>query len=134
MNQTLQIVIAVVGLAAGLGGLIAGIGYVYGKFKEGQNKSKLDAVGLLKADVEALTKKVNELNKQVDDLTEVNKEKDKKLGELLDILHGRDPQTQAVMIDLKKYIEGNTPFIEQVKTEFFPILRRLDQYLNKQSF
>lgn len=141
MSEFLQIII-------GLGVIVTGIGYTWGKFKEGKAGGKFDTVKLFKEQIDALEGKVNlqdtEMKKQnleikrltaeVHDLKIVIEAKDKKLTETIAILQGRDPQMQSFIKTLEEYTELGKPVINAVSSEILPILRRLEKYLDKQTF
>jgi len=134
MSEFLQVIIA-------LGVMVFGGGYLWGKFREGKNSSKFDTVKLFKEQIDALEGKVNlqdaeikRLTGEVHELKLVIEAKDKRLGEVLAILQGRDPQMQMFMKELKDYIEAGKPAIHYITTEIPVILKRLEKFLDKQSF
>lgn len=109
MMQILQYIFDIVGA-------VAIIAYGWSSIVKGRNESKLDTITLLQADVTTLRGKVEELTEKVVKLTEEIAEKDKKLAEVIDILQGKDPVMQE--------------FIKEAT----PIIKKLDLYLNKQTF
>lgn len=122
-------------------GLVAIISYGYGQIRKGRNDSKLDTIKLFKEQVEALEDKVNrqddeikKLTKEVHDLHVAIDEKDAKLTETLAILQGRDPQMQAFMVKLNEYTELGKPAIKAIVTDVLPLVKRLEKFLDKQSF
>ncbi len=127
-------------LLAFLGALFV-ISYGYGQWQEGRIKSKLDTVSLFKAQVDALetkvktqTEDIEKLTKEVRELHISIEEKDKRLTELLSILQGRDPQMQSFVKLLTDYVTAGKPIVESIVSDVLPVVRRLDQFLNKEGF
>lgn len=144
MMDTLQLFSIIIGLIFSLAALFAGAGY----FKQGKNQSKLDTVSLLKEQIDALEgkvkiqeekigeqdKKIAEMKNTIESLYKENIEKNKKLTETLQILQGRDPQMQAFVDIMKKYVEANVPLLDDVKVNVIPTIKKLDKFLDKQTF
>lgn len=130
--QTRDYIEIILTLLGGVGFLAIGLGYGYGKWREGNNKNKLDTITLLSKDVETLKSEVVELTKTVEELRKEIAEKDKKLGDALAILQGRDPQMQSFMDVVKTYVDNNKPFLEEIKIEVMPVIKKLDKFLDKQ--
>lgn len=128
--DTITIIISIIGFILSIAALFAGVGY----FRQGKNQAKLDANALLKDDVVALTKKVNEMDKEIKSLRLAIEEKDKKLSDTLAILQGRDPQMTAFVEIVKSYITANVPLLEEIKTTTIPTIKKLDKFLDKQHF
>ena len=127
MSQLLQYILSFIGL-------LAVISYGYGQVRRGRNDSRIDTINLLEKDVVILKDEVSKLSKEVTDLKIVIKEKDDKLAEALSILQGRDPQMQEFIKLMAAYIETNKPILEEIKVEVIPIVKKLDLFLNKQTF
>lgn len=124
-----------------VGIFIGGCAYAYSKWSEGRSGGSLGTVSLLKEEVSALQNKVKTqdddikaLTTEVHNLRAAIEEKDRKLRETLLILQGRDPETQAVMAAIKSYIEIGRPVLDTIGSESIPTLRRLEKFLDKQSF
>lgn len=107
--------------------MFAGAAYGYGLYKDRKDNSKINTVKLFKDQVDAMELKIKgqseeivNLAKEVHDLKEEIMEKDKKLSELLEILQGKDPAIAN--------------FISAFEKDISPILKRLEKYLDKQSF
>ena|SRR3990167_1311214 len=134
-----EIILSILSVLIGIGAIIAGLGYFLGQYRQGSNKNTLDTINLFKERTEALEIKVNEQNddiveltKKIDDLTVIVQEKDKELMKTLNILQGRDPQTQAIMLSLEEYVRVNKPMLEQIRLEIIPVVKKLDKFLDKQ--
>lgn len=127
MPQLLQYILSAIG------GL-AVISYAYGQWISGKNKYKIDTITLLEKDVETLKSQVIKLSGQITELQGAITEKDKKLGEALAILQGRDPQMQELIKQLNDYILIGKPVMELVIKDVIPTVAKLDKFLNKQQF
>jgi uncharacterized coiled-coil protein SlyX len=124
-----------------IGILIGGLAYAYSKWRGGRDDGSLGTISLFKEQITALENKVKNQDNDIKTLTaEVHnlrlaiEEKDNKLRDTLTILQGRDPATQAATAAMKLYIESAKPVIELIGTEAIPTLRRLEKFLDKQSF
>lgn len=115
-------------------GFIAIISYGYGQLVSGRNKSRLDTIAILEKDVGVLREEVTKLSDKVNELTKIIEEKDKKLGEALSILQGRNPEMEQFIKLATGYVNSSQPFLDQVKTDILPVVKKLDLYLNKQTF
>ena len=102
-----------------LGIFFAGMGYLYGQFRDGHNKAKIDSITILEADVKTLQNKVQELTEKVNTLTKEIELKDQKLAETLAILQGRDP----AMAD---FIKAGMLYMK----ETLPVVRKMDNFLS----
>lgn len=127
----------IVGALFGFAALFAGIGY----FNQGKDQGKLSTTTLLKEQIDALETKVNgqadeivTLTDEVQKLRTAVEEKNKKIGEMMEILQGRDPQMLAFMDMMNTYINTNTSLWETVKTKTIPTIERLEKYLDKQVY
>ncbi len=112
-------------IAGGITALAVGLGYAYAKFKQGGATEKRETIdtesstlSLLQQKVGALTKLVEDKDKENKDSSEANRqrneglareisrlqgqieEKDKKIKEYLEIIQNRDPQLLTVLKDL----------------------------------
>lgn len=131
----LKLVELIIAIPVGMGGLVAGIGYMAAQFNKGKYKaiddkkeSELTTVQLLKEQIDALEKKVetqktdiDNLTKEVHDLRDENQQVNSKLMNALEILQGRDPHLIEFMKTAHEYILKTSPVVE-----------RLDRYLDKQ--
>ncbi len=106
---------------ASVGVLIAGLGYAWGQFRDGQSKAKIDSITILEADVKNLRGKVEELTTQVQNLTTEIGIKDKKLADALAILQGYNPNLQKFIDEANHYI-----------TFSMPVFDRMNKFLDKQ--
>lgn len=123
MNEFLQICI-------GVAVVIASTFYGYGLWRDRKNGNKIDTVKLFKDQIDGMELKmkaqeldIEKLTKEVHDLKLAIEEKDKKLLEALAILQGRDPA-------MSTFIENGNKFM----LDTTPIFKRLDKYLDKQSY
>lgn len=114
--------------------VLAIVSYGYGQLRKGRNDSRLDTITILEKDVKILKDKVVELTAQVDKLQLTIQEKDQKLMDALAILQGRNPEMDTFIKLVDNYITGNAPLFEEIRLEVIPVARKLDKYLNKQSF
>lgn len=135
-----------------LGGVFAIIAYGYGQFSKGKVEAKFDTINLLKEQVDALEKalafsdgkkkvEIDALNSKIDLLTKEIQElhfaldnKSKKEQELRDLISGNDMATQDFRKMVKDYTDLGRPAINTITVEMRPVIRRLDQFLNKQTF
>lgn len=137
MEILTEIFLGSIGTLISFAALFAGIGY----FRQGKDQGKLSTTNLLKEQIEALEGKVNgqqseiiELTSKVKLLTDAVEEKNKKIGEMMEILQGRDPEMTTFIALMKAYIAGNLPMLEMIKTKTIPTVERLEKYLDKQQF
>ena len=125
------IITTIVGIFAGIGLLIAGIGYGYAQFRTGANKAKDELVETLEKQLEIEREKtkqweaekqtlvashqtqLNKLTQDVGKLQGLNEANEKKIKEYQDILQGRDPAQQKFMEIVLKAIEANQSFMEK---------------------
>lgn len=117
--------------------LFAGVGYYrQGKSKEkiDQQTTELNTINLLKQDVESLQKQVKDLTEKVETLTKDNEAKAKKLEEWMLVFQGRDPQVQDLIKAVNEYIALGKPAIAGITNEILPTARRLEKFLDKQTF
>lgn len=134
MDLILEVAISLVGTLMSFAALFAGIGY----FKKGRIDGKLDTITLFKEQVDALTKKVNDQDTKIKNLTSEIQglhaaidEKEKKLEEVLQILQGRDPKMQEVIKKIEEYIEAAKPATEAL-LKVVPVIDELDKFLKAQ--
>lgn len=123
MNQFLQ-------FCVGIAVIIASTFYGYGLWKDRKNSNKLDTVKLFKDQIDGMELKmkaqeldIEKLTKEVHNLKLAIEEKDKKLLEALAILQGRDPAMSTFINSGTKFMQDNGP-----------IFKRLEKYLDKQSY
>ncbi len=121
-------------------GFMAMIAYGYGQLRKGSNDSKFATIQLLKERVEALETKIEQLDKdnvmlatEIKTLHEAIDKRDKAFAEAILQMQGRDPQMQVFIELVKEYIHASTPLQEEIKA-ILPVVSKLDQFLNKQSF
>lgn len=118
----LQIITAVLAITLSVGGVIAALGYSYGKFQEGRAKQKKEGIDTesalltnLREQIQAFEGLVNGLKKENKELNErfigleatmrekenswkaIMEEKDKTIKQYLDILKDRNPETEVFM-------------------------------------
>ncbi len=117
MDLIIEIIFSSIGVMISVAALFAGVGY----FKQGKSQGKLDANNLLKDDVTELSKKVNaqdteiaRLTKEVHDLHIAINEKEQKLTEVLQILQGRDPKMQEVILKIEEYFRTVAPVMDEL--------------------
>lgn len=134
MNDYLQYIIT-----AGI--ILAGIAYAYGQIIDRRNNSKFDTINLFKDQIDALEGKLvlqdTEIKKLTDEVHALKTElglKDQKLTELLTLLQGRDPGMQAMIVALNEYMALGKPVLQYVGSELQPAVKRLERYLDKQTF
>lgn len=123
----IELILSVLG---GIGAILFGLGYFYSQFKEGSTKNRLDTINILKSDVQTLRDEVANLTNKVEMLTKEIETKDKKLGEALAILQGRNPEMEKFIVTMTQYMEDMKPFIENVKMRVIPVVTKLDKYLD----
>lgn len=114
-------------------GFVATIVYGYGQARKGRNESRLDTVNILSKDVDVLKGKVIELSDKIVHLEKIIEEKDKKLLEAISILQGRNPEMTSFMKLVSDNIIANRPLMDEIR-EILPVVKKLDVYLNHQSF
>ena len=132
-NQSLQIILTVVGLLGSVGFLAGGIGFLISRFNKGKVEEKSDVISsadqlssFWKEQVDGFKEVIKELTakleKQKDDhtiemkkvLTELGEVRgqltaeSKQKGEYLAILQNRDPETQKFMEIMLKFVENQT--------------------------
>lgn len=102
---------AILSLIIATGVIVGGLGYLFGQFRKGQSKSEAaaiksnqDVLNLMQDQIESLQKiatenkvQIAELQKKISVLEAVNKEKDGKIAEYMQILQNRNPEMAAFM-------------------------------------
>lgn len=128
----LAVMSTVIGLLAGAGALIAGIGFAYAQFMTGTNKAKDDLIQTLRDAAEAekgkaerlavdknlLTtshqQQINELNEKIGKLQGLYEASEANKQEYLKILQGRDPQQQEFMKKTLAILESMQIFLDKI--------------------
>lgn len=109
--------------ALGIGALLGGVGYAYGKFYEGKNKQSKDTLDMgsetlsyFKAQIEGLQNLAKEqkeeiagLNNKISKWAGVMQEKDKQIEEYKAIFQNRDPEMVTL---LKEVSHTNTEMVK----------------------
>lgn len=134
MNDYLQYIITA-------GVILAGLGYAYGQIRDRRNNSKFDTINLFKDQIDALEGKVvlqqGEIKKLTEEVHQLKTEltlKDQKITEMLTLLQGRDPGMQAMIVALNEYMALGRPVMQYIGSDVQPVIKRLERFLDKQTF
>lgn len=136
-NQTLQIILTVIGILGSIGLFAGGVGFLASRFKKGSTEEKIDVISSAdqltsfwreqvdgyKVVVAELTEKIRVLTGEVGELRgQLTAEK--KQSEMLEkIFQNRDPETQKFMEHVMQSIKDQAG----VNTEIVRILKEIHQ-------
>lgn len=111
IRESLETVVVAIGAVASFGGLLAGAGYGYGKFREGKAASNASTLELLRNELTALQEVVKQQEgrmlaqeKEISYLKGQLDEKDKKIKEYTQIFQGRNPNLEKVLEDIRNFM------------------------------
>jgi len=125
----------IIGIFAGLGTLIAGIGFAYAQFKSGGDKAKDDLIDTLKetalVEREKATRlaeekativgshqtQINELSNKIGKLQGLYEAAEANKKEYLSILQGRDPQQKVFMEETTRILVEIRMFMEKLNKD-----------------
>lgn len=101
----IELILSVLG---GIGFLFLGLGYAYSQLKEGSNKNKLDTIGLLKEDVAALKKVVQDNHDEIIRLQEQLKSAMADKKRLEEIVENRNPDLESILKEVRDFMKAIT--------------------------
>jgi len=125
----------IIGTFAGLGALIAGIGFAYSQFKSGGDKAKNDLIDTLKETalverekatrlaeekatiVDSHQGQINDLSSRIGKLQGLYEASEVSKKEYLSILQGRDPQQKVFMEETTKILVEIRMFMEKLNKD-----------------
>jgi len=104
-----QLISLIVGISAGLGIFVMGIGYAYSQFKAGASKAKDDLITTLKEQADAQTQRAERVSLEKTELIKNHQEQINLLNKDLGILQGRIDEQAKKTEEYKALLQGRDP-------------------------
>ena len=134
LNEGLKIAGLVIGALVSLGGIFAGVGYGYGKFREGRTKQSLDGIKADEAQEKLLNGRIDSLQKMMEQKEKEALERDKVSQKTIMELQRQIGQLEGQLTEKDKTIlalQGRSPEYEKVFMDMTKTMTDIHQFMQR---